>query len=791
MLRTLSVLLLGAWAQPHQAGRYDHECVEPWKLAEAGRHTVETLTWAEKHVTRTLLHLEGKMPHLAADMTKVLEVLEKAEEHVQSTMEGFQDPRNADTCVTCPEVHRFIAHMTKHFLKFLDVDGSTKLDQIRPWKMEMIGLIGRIRSFAFKLCGPMHEHSALLGATLQDDTCLAQDAVTKAVDDVETALKTGIADLQSLDMTGVLGDIVDKAVGILNMGEQFVETEGAKLEAMACPVCDKLSDMADGLKTKIEGLLDATDMIPSWAKMFIDKALDDVDAALKEQCATTWLLKLADTSCLAEDELTTAIMVTDGALKTAISKLDALPDTGILGTFKTIAVKAVSDAESALMDAAPELEDSACADCKKLEGIFDAVKAKVDGIFDDNQDVPNFVKEIVDTAFDVVDKAFQSQCADKPALFAALDDCMAETAVTSGINMADAALKKIVSDIQAIPLSGALEGLATKAAAAIQEADDKLMEAAPGIEADACPTCEKLQSIFDEAKAKLEAAMDDAGLPSFLTDLVEAGMNKIDGVFETQCPASHTELQLGDTDCPLEDDLKVAFTAAGDFRQGLLKAVQDLEDIPKLKQMATMGYGILSTLDADITKMEDEILGEACPACDAIKTKFEAVKAKVTGFLDMFDNTDKHPVKDAIEGLLDMMDNVFSQLCDTTHVKLEADCMLQGDLSIGFSAAGELAKGALNALEKLENIDQLKEIATMAHMVISGIVSDVEKVEGEIIASACPTCQAVQVKFDAMKDKLDSFLDMFDKGARHPVKDAVEGLLDTIDNVFDMVCNQQ
>jgi len=355
--------------------------VEPWKLAEAGRHTVETLTWAEKHVTRTLLHLEGKMPHLAADMTKVLEVLEKAEEHVQSTMEGFQDPRNADTCVTCPEVHRFIAHMTKHFLKFLEVDGSTKLDQIRPWKMEMIGLIGRIRSFAFKLCGPMHEHSALLGATLQDDTCLAQEAVTKAVDDVETALKTGIADLQSLDMTGVLGDIVDKAVGILNMGEQFVETEGAKLEAMACPVCDKLSDMADGLKTKIEGLLDATDMIPSWAKMFIDKALDDVDAAMKEQCATAWLLKLADTSCLAEDELTTAIMVTDGALKTAISKLDALPDTGILGTFKTIAVKAVSDAESALMDAAPELEDSACADCKKLEGIFDAVKAKVDGIF--------------------------------------------------------------------------------------------------------------------------------------------------------------------------------------------------------------------------------------------------------------------------------------------------------------------------------------------------------------------------------------------------------------------------
>lgn len=59
------------------------------------------------------------------------------------------------------------------------------------------------------------------------------------------------------------------------------------------------------------------------------------------------------------------------------------------------------------------------------------MKDKVDGIFDGNDKVPDFVKQIVDTAFDVIDKAFQSQCASSPNLFAALDDCMAKTAVTA------------------------------------------------------------------------------------------------------------------------------------------------------------------------------------------------------------------------------------------------------------------------------------------------------------------------------------------------------------------------
>jgi len=273
------------------------------------------------------------------------------------------------------------------------------------------------------------------------------------------------------------------------------------------------------------------------------------------------------------------------------------------------------------------------------------------------------VKQIVDTAFDVIDKAFQSQCADSPNLFAALDDCMAKTAVTAGINLADAALKKMVSDIQAIPVPDALQDIATKAATAIQDVDDKLMEAAPGIEAETCPTCEKMQSLFEGAKAKLEAAMTGAGVPSFIVDIVDKGLSKIDNVFQKQCPAAKTELQLGDT-CPLEDDLKVAFTAANHLRQGVLQAVKDLEDIPKLKQMATMGYAILSTLDKDAQKMEDEILAEACPACDAIKAKFEAAKAKVTNFLDTFEKGDNHPVKDAIEGLLNMMDNMFSKLCN-------------------------------------------------------------------------------------------------------------------------------
>jgi len=317
------------------------------------------------------------------------------------------------------------------------------------------------------------------------------------------------------------------------------------------------------------------------------------------------------------------------------------------------------------MEAAPEIEAAACADCQKLEGVFDVVKSKVDGIFADHDEVPDIVKEIVDTAFDVIDKAFQSQCADSPKFFTTLDDCMAETEVTAGVNMADSALKKVVADINALPLTGVFAVLADKISAGIQDVDDKLMAAAPEIEGLACPTCEKMETMLENVKNMVDEHMTDAGLPQFLTDLVDGGLDKLDGVLQLQCPSTRTELQLGDDEpCALEDDLKVAFTAAGHFRAGALEAVKDLEDIPQLKAMATMGYAILSKFDEDIKNMEDEVLAEACPACDAIKAKYDAVKTKVEGFLDMFDKSAKHPVKDAVEGLLDMLDNVLNSLCE-------------------------------------------------------------------------------------------------------------------------------
>lgn len=662
MLRLLSVFLLGTQAQP---GRYEFDCIEPWKIGRAARHTVNTLIKTEKHVTKTLLHLEGKMPNLAADMTKVLAILEKAEEHVTSTMEGFEDPRNADTCVTCPEVHRFVHHMTKHFLKFLDIDHDTKIDDIRPWKMEMIGVIGRIRSYAGKMCGPAHEGAdmdGLLATSLMEDSCLAEDAVTMAITDVEGALKKGIADLEGMDLDGIFGDVVDKAVAILKMGETFVETEGAKIESMACPVCEKVSEMFDGLKEKIDDLMANVDMLPGWAKTFIDMAMKDVDAAFKTMCPTTWLLRLADSACLAQDEITEAIDVTDVAMKTAIKNLNALPDW--LGSWKTMALGAVQDAEAALMKAGTELEGTVCADCQKVEDIFNTVKSSIDGIFADHPDVPDLVKEIVDTAMDVINKAFESQCASSLKLFTTLDDCMLETEVTAGVNMADAALKKVIADINALPLTGIVADLAAKVTAGIQDVDDKLMAAAPTIEGDACPTCEKMETMFENVKSMIDEHMSDAGLPQFLTDLVDGGLNKLDDVLQTQCPAARTELELGDTECALKDDMKVAFTAGGHFRAGALEAIKDLEDIPQLKGMATMGYAILSKFDEDIKNMEDEILEEACPACDAVKTKYEAVKTKVEGFLDMFDKSAKHPVKDAVEGLLDMLDTLLTSLCE-------------------------------------------------------------------------------------------------------------------------------
>merc|ERR1719266_2390493 len=86
---------------------------------------------------------------------------------------------------------------------------------------------------------------------------------------------------------------------------------------------------------------------------------------------------LAD-GCLAKDEVAEALSFVDGALKTVISDIEALPVPSSFQDIKDTAIKMATDADNALV----AMEDDACPTCEKMHEMFDVVKGFVDFLSD-------------------------------------------------------------------------------------------------------------------------------------------------------------------------------------------------------------------------------------------------------------------------------------------------------------------------------------------------------------------------------------------------------------------------